>query len=119
MPLGMEIGFVPGDIVLDGDPAPPPKKKGRTAAAPTIRPMSIVTKWMDQYAIWYGGRPQPRAHCVTWGLSSPKKAAQPPPIFGHVFWDQTTGWMKVALGTEVGLSPGNIVLDRDPVPRKK
>ena len=27
--------------------------------------------------------------------------------------------MKVALGTEVGLSPGNIVLDRDPVPPKK
>ena len=26
--------------------------------------------------------------------------------------------MKVALGTEVGLSPGNIVLDRDPAPEK-
>ena len=35
--------------------------------------------------------------------------------FGH----QTTLWMKVALGTEVGLSPGNIVLDRDPFPPKK
>jgi len=21
--------------------------------------------WMDQDAIWYGGRPQPRPHCVT------------------------------------------------------
>ena len=86
----MEVGFVPGDIVLDRDPAPPPKK-GRIAAAPTIRPMSIVTSWMDQYAIWYVGRPRPRAHCVRWGLSSPKKEAQPPPIFGHVCWDQTTG----------------------------
>ena len=72
MPLGMEVGFVPGDIVLDGDPAPPPKK-GRTAAAPTIRPMSIVTSWMDQYAIWYGGRVRTRAHCVRWDSAPPKR----------------------------------------------
>jgi len=26
---------------------------------------------MDQDAIWYGGRPRPRQHCVTWGPSSP------------------------------------------------
>jgi len=26
--LGMEVGFSPGDIVLDGDPAPPPKGGG-------------------------------------------------------------------------------------------
>jgi len=24
MPLGTEVGLGPGDIVLDGDPAPPP-----------------------------------------------------------------------------------------------
>jgi len=26
MPLGMEVGFGPGDIVLDGNPAPPSQK---------------------------------------------------------------------------------------------
>jgi len=26
MPLGMEVGLIPGDIVLDGDPASPPLK---------------------------------------------------------------------------------------------
>jgi len=26
MPLGAEINLGPGDFVLDGDPAPPPKK---------------------------------------------------------------------------------------------
>jgi len=26
MPLGTEVGLGPGDIVLDGDPVPPPKK---------------------------------------------------------------------------------------------
>jgi len=27
--------------------------------------------WMDQDATWYGGRPLPRRHCVSWGLNSP------------------------------------------------
>jgi len=35
MPLDTEVGLCPGDIVLDGDPAPP--QKGRTAF-PTFRP---------------------------------------------------------------------------------
>jgi len=26
MPLGREVGLSPSDIVLDGDPAPPPQK---------------------------------------------------------------------------------------------
>jgi len=26
MPLGMEVGLIPGDFVLDGDPAPVPRK---------------------------------------------------------------------------------------------
>jgi len=26
MPLGMEVGFGPGDFLLDGDTAPPPEK---------------------------------------------------------------------------------------------
>jgi len=26
MPLGMEVGLSPGDFVLDGDPAPLPKR---------------------------------------------------------------------------------------------
>jgi len=29
---------------------------------------------------------------------------------------QTVGWMKMKLGTEVGLGPGHIVLDGDPAP---
>jgi len=37
MPLGKEVVFGPGHIVLGGDPAP-------TAAPPHFRPMLIVTK---------------------------------------------------------------------------
>jgi len=36
-PLGMEVGFGPGDVVLDGDSASP--KRGK---ASSFRPMSIV-----------------------------------------------------------------------------
>jgi len=42
MLLGTEVGLGPGDIVLDGDPAPPQKKS--TGSLPTFRPMSIVVK---------------------------------------------------------------------------
>jgi len=38
MALGMEVGLSPGDIVLDGDPAPYPKSGG----APNFWPTSIV-----------------------------------------------------------------------------
>ena len=41
MPLGTEVGLGPGDIVLDGDPAPP--RKG-AQPAPTFRPVSIMAK---------------------------------------------------------------------------
>jgi len=36
MPLGMEVGLSPGDIVLEEDSAPPP---------PNFQPMSVVAKW--------------------------------------------------------------------------
>jgi len=40
MPLCMEVGLSSGDFVLDGDPAPLPKRGG----APNFRPTSIVAK---------------------------------------------------------------------------
>jgi len=50
----------------------------------------------------------------------PIKGAEPPPQFSaHVYCGQTAGWIKVALSMEVGLGPGNIVLDGDPVPLPK
>jgi len=35
-----------------------------------------------------------------------------------VYCGQTVGWIKIKLGTEVGLGPGYIVLDGDPAPPK-
>jgi len=40
-----------------------------------------------------------------------KKGIPTPPTFGHVYCSQTAGWMKVPLGTEVNLGPGDVVLD--------
>jgi len=33
-----------------------------------------------------------------------------------VYCGQTVGWIRIPLGTEVGLGPGHIVLDGDPAP---
>jgi len=45
MPLRMEVGLSPDDIVLDGDhPAPPPGKRGTSEQPPTFGPMSVVAK---------------------------------------------------------------------------
>jgi len=33
-----------------------------------------------------------------------------------VYCSQTVGWIKMPLGAEVGLGPGDIVLDGDPAP---
>ena len=82
---------------------------------------------MDQDATWYRGRPRPRRHCVRWGaIPLPQEVGGPPPQFSaHVNCGQTTGWIKVALGMEVGLGTmvglgtGHIVLDGDQAPPKK
>jgi len=96
---------------------------------------------MDQDATWYGGRP---GDFLLDGdpASLPKKGAYPPPQFSaHVHsssssqvflkWPkqrrhhedhhcgQMAGWIKMALGTEVGLDPRQIVLDGEPAPLPK
>jgi len=42
LPLGTEAGLGPGDIVLDGNPAPPTERG--TAAPPHYSAMSTVAK---------------------------------------------------------------------------
>jgi len=46
MSLGVEAGLSQGEFVLDGDPAPPSLKRGRSHT-PNFRPMSFVAKWLD------------------------------------------------------------------------
>jgi len=102
---------------------------------------------MDQDATWYGGRPRPRRLCVRCGpRSPPQKGAcllwpngwmdqdgtwhgdksQPR---GHSplpnFWPisivakRLDGCIKLPLGMDVDLSPGDLVIDGDPIPCPK
>jgi len=75
---------------------------------------------MNQDATWYGGRPRPRRHCVRWGPSSPpkKKWRHSPQLSAHVYCGQTAGWIKMPLGMEIGLGPGDFRFHGDPAPPK-
>jgi len=49
----------------------------------------------------------------------PKKRAEPPRFWGHVYCGQTAGWIKMVHDIEVGLSPGDFMLHGDPAPLPK
>ena len=118
MALGMEVGLGPVHIVLDGDTAPLPKK----GAGPPIFGPSLLWPdgWIHQDGTWYGGMPQPRRLSVRWGPSPlPQKGRSPTQFSAHVYCDQTAARIKMLLGVEVGLSPGDFVLDGDPAPYPK
>ena len=107
MPLGMEVGLDPSDLVLDGDPySSPPQKGGQSP--PIFGPCLQLSPngWMDPDATCNGGRPRPRQLCVTWGPSSPRKKGTAPAQFSaHVYCGRTAGSTKTPLDTEVDLGP--------------
>jgi len=122
MKLGMQVGLGPGHIVLHGDPAPrPPKADGELGPhdPPISGPYLLwINGCIDQDATWYGGRPRRRRLCVRWGPCSPSpKKGRSAWFSAHVCCGQTAAWIKMALGIEVGLSPGDFVLDGDPAAR--
>ena len=100
----------PTQLCVRWGPSSPPKKR---AEPPNFQPMSIVAKQLDG----------PRRH-LAWRWASVqatlcKMGTQlPSPIFAHFYCGQMVGCIKMPLGTEVGLSPGDVVLDRDQLPQK-
>jgi len=83
MPLGTEIDLGPGHSEMDGDPAPLHTKRGQSPQFLVYVYCGQTAEWIKiPVAIWYGGRPRPRRHCVRWGPSPPTKGAQQPPLFG-------------------------------------
>jgi len=56
MALGMKVGLGPRHVVLDGDPAPVPPKRGHNP--PNVGPFLLWPNgWMHKDATWYGGWP--------------------------------------------------------------
>jgi len=66
---------------------------------------------MDQDATWYRRRPRSRHIALDGDPAPPKKgnSTAAPHFSVHVYCGQTAGWIKMPLGTEVGLGPTNIV----------
>ena len=86
IPLGTEVGLGPGNVVLDGDPAPP--KRG-TAPAPVFFSPRVLrlNGRMDEDATGYGSRPCPKPHCVRRGPSYPlpRKRHSSRLFSGHIY----------------------------------
>ena len=109
MPLGTEVGHGPGDIVLDGNPSPRPNTG---AQQPPIFGPCIVAKQLHGSKCYLVGRcASARSHCVRWGPSPVPQKRQSPQFSAHVCCGQTAGWIKMPLGRDVDLVPGDIVLD--------
>jgi len=108
MPLGTKVGLSPGDSVLDGDPAPYPKRGG---APPNFRPTSILTKRLHgsrchlvrRYTAAYA------TLCSMWIQLPPEKGhTHPTQFLAYVYCNQMAGWMKTPLVTEVDLGPDHV-----------
>jgi len=91
MPLGMEVGLSPDDLVLDEDPARPPLKRG----TPHLPTMSIVANgWMYQDATWYGGKASAQATLLDEDPDPPQKRSTAPQLSAHVCRGQTVAHLS-------------------------
>jgi len=98
----------------------------RATVCQTVRPMLLSVcsvcddgvlwqnGWIDHDETRHGDRPRPRPYCVRWGPSSSPQKGHSPQFSAHVCCGQTAGSIKMPLGTEVDLGPGDIVLDGHP-----
>jgi len=117
MKLGMQIGLGPGHIVLGGDTTyTSPLLKGHTP------PQFSAHICCGQTAAWINMSLGMEVGLGPGDFVLDGEPAPPPQIKGgggralpnfsaHVYSGKTAGWMKLVLGTEVGLSPGDFVLE--------
>jgi len=84
-----------------------------TAAPLTFRQMSVAAKQLDGSGYHLvRNRPQPRRHCVRWDPAPPsRKGGQRSRhhFLAHACYGQTAGWIRIPLGWEVDLGPGDTV----------
>jgi len=72
--------------------------------------------WTDQDETWQAGRPRSLPHCVRWGPSSPPPKGHSPQFSVHICCGQMAAWIKMSLDVELGLGPGDFVLNGNPAP---
>ena len=65
--------------------------------------------WMDRDETWHKGRPRPRSQFLRWGPTS-RNGTQFSNFRPLSVCGQMAGWIKMPLGSEVGLGPGDTVL---------
>jgi len=75
--------------------------------------------WTDQDETWHAGRPRPWPHCVRWEPNSPSPKGHSPQFSAHICCGQMAAWIKMPLGMEIGLGPGDFAFDGDPAPLHK
>jgi len=92
MPLGAEVGLGPGDIVLNGDPAP----LERDAAHPLFDPCLLWRNGCDgsRCHLIYGGRSRPMPHCIKWGPAPLRKGHSSPLSSTHVYCGPTVAHLS-------------------------
>jgi len=74
----------------------------------------LCLSWMDQDAIWYGGRPRPSrlgTLCYMGTQLRHHKGHSSPQFSARIYCGQLAGWIKMPPGIETGLSAGDTVLD--------
>jgi len=77
--------------------------------------------WTNQDETWHAGRPRPWPHCVRWGPSSPPPKGHSPQFSAHICCGQMAAWIKMPLGMDLGLGPGDFCVRwgyRSPSPKR-
>jgi len=119
IPLGIEVGLIPGHIVLDGNPAPLPDFRLISLVARRLclkMPLSMeVGLSPGEFVLDGDPVPSPKGADPNFG----QRGTAPAQFSANVRYGQTVGWTEMPLGVEVGLGLGDFVFDGDPAPPEK
>jgi len=116
IPFGTKLDMGSGHIVLDGDPTPPPKKKGHSSPQFPVHVYCRQTAGCIQMKLGIEVGLGP-GHIVLDADPVPLlRSGTATQFSAHVCCGQTAVWIKMPLSTEVGLGPRHVVLDGDPSP---
>jgi len=107
MNLGTKVGLSPGDVVLDGDPAPSQKGAkppifGHLYCGQTVGCINmplVIEVGLIPGGFVLDGNPVPTS-----------KRGRSPQFSVHIYCGQMAGWIKMPLGTEVGLGSAQATL---------